>query len=311
MTNDEIWLYKRSGSGTAVIPNPEGMATDDLEKIQIGDDIYAIPQPDLTNYLTSSDVGAAALSNSYNDLDNKPTIPTVPTTVSSFTNDAGYLVQSDLSGYVESSDLATVATSGLYSDLSGTPTIPVVNTEMTLAQYNQLTPEQKNDGTIRYITDASGGVVANELDDLDDVSITNPTDGQAILYDSQNDIWYNGNVGGGSGGIDYSTTEIDTGDTWDGKPIYAKMFKGTTGNSADSISVGTINGRVLSMSGWYGASYDNLLKAPITQGFPSSTGGGESNDPWYLYQQSNGATYIKYNVTGRTYEILLKYTKTA
>lgn len=124
MTNDEIWLYKRSGSGTTVIPNPEGTATDDLEKIQIGEDIFAIPQPDLTNYLTSSDVGAAALSNSYNDLDNKPTIPTVPTTVSSFTNDAGYLVQSDLSGYVESSDLATVATSGLYSDLSGTPTIP-------------------------------------------------------------------------------------------------------------------------------------------------------------------------------------------
>jgi hypothetical protein len=45
---------------------------------------------------------------------NKPAIPTVPTGVSAFTNDAGY---------IEGSSLATVATSGNYADLSGKPTI--------------------------------------------------------------------------------------------------------------------------------------------------------------------------------------------
>lgn len=78
MTNEEIWLYRKAGSGgggTTVVPNPEGTATGNLNKIQIDEDIFAIPQPDLTNYLTTSDVGAAAISNDYSDLDNLPTIP--------------------------------------------------------------------------------------------------------------------------------------------------------------------------------------------------------------------------------------------
>ena len=47
------------------------------------------------NAITSADITAwnnkSNFSGSYNDLTNKPTIPTVPTNVSSFTNDAGYL----------------------------------------------------------------------------------------------------------------------------------------------------------------------------------------------------------------------------
>ena len=41
---------------------------------------------------------------------NKPTIPTVPTNVSAFTNDAGYLTShQDISGKADKSDLATIA----------------------------------------------------------------------------------------------------------------------------------------------------------------------------------------------------------
>ena len=198
MTNEEIWLYKRGGSGggTTVIPNPEGTATGDLTKIQIDDDIYAIHQPDLTDYLTSNDVGTAAISNSYNDLDNKPTIPTVPTNVSSFTNDAGYLVEADLSGYVEASDLANVATSGLYSDLSGTPTIPDV-------------------------------VVANPQDtataDLEKVKIG------ATVYDIP--------TGGGGGFQMINGQAVDTGNKWiDGSPIYC--YESETGNVPNPSSTG-------------------------------------------------------------------------
>lgn len=44
--------------------------------------------------------GKSDFSGSYNDLTDKPTIPTVPTNVSAFTNDAGYLTQhQSLSGY--------------------------------------------------------------------------------------------------------------------------------------------------------------------------------------------------------------------
>lgn len=47
----------------------------------------------------TSGLAAVATSGSYNDLSNKPTIPTVPTNVSAFTNDAGYLTaHQDISG---------------------------------------------------------------------------------------------------------------------------------------------------------------------------------------------------------------------
>lgn len=79
--------------------------------------------------LTASDVGA---------LSDSTVIPTVPTNVSAFNNDAGYLTShQSLSGYAtetwvtnqgyaEASTLATVATTGSYNDLSDTPTIPTI-----------------------------------------------------------------------------------------------------------------------------------------------------------------------------------------
>lgn len=72
-------------------------------------------------------LSAVATSGSYNDLSNKPNIPTVPSNVSAFTNDAGYLTEhQDISGKANSNDLATVAFSGDYEDLTNTPTIPDV-----------------------------------------------------------------------------------------------------------------------------------------------------------------------------------------
>ena len=49
----------------------------------------------------------------------------IPTNVSAFTNDAGYLTShQDISGKANSADLAAVATSGSYNDLINKPTIP-------------------------------------------------------------------------------------------------------------------------------------------------------------------------------------------
>lgn len=68
----------------------------------------------LSSKADSSSLSSVAISGSYNDLLNKPTIPTK---TSDLTND---------SNFVSSSNLATVATSGSYSDLSNKPTIPSV-----------------------------------------------------------------------------------------------------------------------------------------------------------------------------------------
>lgn len=87
-----------------------------------------------------------ATSGDYNDLSNKPTIPSVeglaseayvnekvaaivipevPTKVSELENDKGYLTEhQSLEGYAKTAELAQVAKTGSYNDLSDKPTIP-------------------------------------------------------------------------------------------------------------------------------------------------------------------------------------------
>lgn len=79
---------------------------------------------DLDTSLTLEEIGAApadhthqaseidglatvATSGSYNDLVDQPTIPDVPTEVSAFTNDAGYITQDDISGKQDKATLVT------------------------------------------------------------------------------------------------------------------------------------------------------------------------------------------------------------
>lgn len=72
-----------------------------------------------SDFVVSSNLASVASSGSYTDLSNKPTIPTK---TSELTND---------SNFVPSSSLATVATSGSYNDLSNTPTIPTKTSDLT------------------------------------------------------------------------------------------------------------------------------------------------------------------------------------
>lgn len=87
-----------------------------------------------------------ATSGNYNDLSNKPTIPSVeglaseayanekvaaivipevPTKVSELENDKGYLTEhQSLEGYAKTADLAQIAKTGSYNDLADKPTIP-------------------------------------------------------------------------------------------------------------------------------------------------------------------------------------------
>ena len=102
---------------------------------------------------------------SYNDLQDKPIIPTVPTNVSAFNNDAGYLTaHQDISGKANSADLATVATSGSYNDLTDKPTIPIVPTNVSdfTNDAGYLTQHQSLVGyaTQLYVDNAIGNIPA-------------------------------------------------------------------------------------------------------------------------------------------------------
>jgi len=103
-------------------------------------------------------LASVATSGSYTDLSDKPTIPVVPTNVSAFTNDAGYITSSQVPAQVQSDwsqtdteavdfiknkpSLATVATSGSYADLSNKPTIPVVAQSISSGDTGYATGDQ-------------------------------------------------------------------------------------------------------------------------------------------------------------------------
>lgn len=150
----------------------------------------------------TADLATVATSGSYNDLSDKPTIPTVnnatltiqkngttvqtftanqstnatanisvPTKTSDITNDSGFITSSALAPYALSADLATVATSGDYNDLSNKPTIPTVgNGTITITQggISKGTFTTNQGGNTTIALDAGGGGIGN----IDNLTIT-------------------------------------------------------------------------------------------------------------------------------------------
>lgn len=74
---------------------------DDLTAHTSNTEIHVTAQ-EKTNWNNKSD-----FSGSYNDLTDKPTIPTVPTSNTAFTNDAGYITSDAISGKVDTSTYNT------------------------------------------------------------------------------------------------------------------------------------------------------------------------------------------------------------
>jgi len=94
------------------IPSVDGFATQQwvnqqgfLKEHQSLDDYATQLWVNSQGFLKSSSLATVATTGSYNDLSNKPTIPTVPTNVSAFTNDANYLV--DHNGVIFTSNTST------------------------------------------------------------------------------------------------------------------------------------------------------------------------------------------------------------
>ena len=94
------------------------------------------------------------------------------------------------------SGLATVATTGEYSDLLNKPALATVATS---GSYNDLT----NTPTI-----------PSDLDDLSDVTLSSPQNGQVLKYNSSTSMWENANESGGGGGATIDDTTISTLSCW-------------------------------------------------------------------------------------------------
>lgn len=81
-------------SKTSDLTNDSGFLTSETDPVFSASAAAGITSSDISSWNNKSD-----FSGSYNDLTDKPTIPTVPTNVSAFTNDAGYLTLADLPIY--------------------------------------------------------------------------------------------------------------------------------------------------------------------------------------------------------------------
>ena len=87
--------------------------------------VKGITEDNISNWNNKSN-----FSGSYDDLTDKPTIPT---TTSQLINDSGFIdvTVNNLENYTPTGDLSDVATSGSYNDLSNQPTIPTNTSQLT------------------------------------------------------------------------------------------------------------------------------------------------------------------------------------
>ena len=132
----------KGDKGDQGIPGPQGEKGDKGDKGDTG------PQGPIGPAGDASNLATVAITGDYDDLVNKPTIPVVPTNVSSFTNDAGYLTShQDISGKADKTELF----SGSYNDLTDKPTIPSLTgyaTETWVGQQGYLTSFTESDPTV-------------------------------------------------------------------------------------------------------------------------------------------------------------------
>lgn len=134
-----------------------------------------------------------------------------------------------------------------------------------------------------------------DIADLDDVTITSPSNGQALLYD--NGEWINGSV---AGGVNYSETEQDTGRTWiNGSKIYQRTFLisksdlTSQGNNNYKYSTAITFGRIIAFKNVI--QYNNSFAT-----LPSGT----TNTSYMNYINVIDATGITFTLGSSMYNIL-------
>lgn len=147
------------GAGTYSKP-AGGIPANDLAET------YLTQHQDISGKANSADLAAVAMSGNYTDLSNTPTIPTIPTNISAFTNDAGYLTtHQDISGKVDKvsgKGLSTNDFTNIYKEQLDNLSSSNIN-EMTTNESDVIFDEVFGD----YIyTQSSTTMTSSELNDM-------------------------------------------------------------------------------------------------------------------------------------------------
>lgn len=183
------------------------------------DTVYTHPSTHPASMITG--LASVATSGSYSDLSNKPTIPVVPTKVSAFINDAGYLTQhQSLDDYAKKTDIPNVTVD---TALSATSTNPVQNKVIKEALDDKL---GKNETAAAAIKDGAGNTISTTYASKADVSASLSTKlgVNSTAYAATRD---------GAGNIIV--------DTYAKKTDISGMVKSVNGTAPDSAGNVTIN----------------------------------------------------------------------
>lgn len=231
-----------------------------------------------SNYATIEELSEVAFSGDYEDLTNKPFIPTE---TSDLLNNSGFIDKevNDLTYYTLSSNLSSVATSGNYNDLSNKPSIPTVNDATLTIQQNGTTLET-------FTANASSNKTVN---------ITTPTKTSDLINDS-GFITNNYDV--------YSTTETRIGTWINGKPIYRQVIETTTPSTTSVATIGSVSNLGI-VTNLYGLLTASGQQVPLN--FIYNT-----NDIHSIYTEGNNIM-CKINYSGylsKSCFVIIEYTKT-
>lgn len=142
----------------------------------------ASPAADITTENIMAWNSKSDFSGSYNDLSDKPTIPIVPTNVSAFTNDSGYLTS-----YTE-----TDPTVPAWAKAESKPTYTA--SEVGAATSSHVHGNVKNDGTITVNTSMANGdrLLFSDASDSNKIKNTSITIGTSTTqYLANNGTWQN------------------------------------------------------------------------------------------------------------------------
>lgn len=131
-----------------------------------------------------------------------------------------------------------------------------------------------------------GGGGSSTLSGLTDVDISNPADGQVLVYNAESGKWENGAGGGGGGGgvlvVNVLATRTSDGETVTFDKTFAELKSAYEGGAVMLCHVGTED----NVNGVYGDSIAFLNYQPATQ-FPIPAPESFFFEATFLQMQSN------------------------
>lgn len=199
---DGTWDTPSGGGGTTVIANPSGTATADLEKLQVGNDIYSIPSGgsgvDLSLYANWEHKNKiTTVSHSINNGDTYHSGLSVQKSTLNL-NNKEVIFQSALFRGYDANDNPYIL-DGQVTSFEEVSNAFLMNYDVTNTSGTTITSFEIDYWVISPKAGSGGGGGASSLSELLDVSISNPTDGQVLTYNATTQKWENKTPTGGGG----------------------------------------------------------------------------------------------------------------